>query len=77
MIDMPKKIVALSDYITASDAALILSQNSGHPISSRYIGKLSKRKKNRVRTQEMGNRLLYNREDILASSVRQKKSTPE
>ncbi len=71
---MPKKIVALSDYITASDAALLLSQKSGRPISSRYIGKLAKRKKQPVRTQQMSNRLLYCREDLEQVMIK-KKST--
>lgn len=62
---MAKKIAALSGSITTHDAAFILSQKTGRPISSRYIGKLSKRKKRPVRTQQMNNRLLYHRKYTL------------
>jgi len=67
---MPKKIVALADYISASDAASLLSEKLGRPIASKYIRKLANRKKQPVRTQPMGNRLLYNREDIEAATIR-------
>jgi hypothetical protein len=69
---MTKKIIPLADWISAHDAAQLLSLNMGRPIASRYVIKLSRRKKNPVRTQIMSNRLLYNRDDILASTVKQK-----
>ena len=71
---MTKKIIPLADWLSAHDAAQLLSLNHGRPIQPRYVVKLSRRKKNPVRTQEMGNRLLYNRDDVLASEVKQKRS---
>jgi hypothetical protein len=71
---MAKKITALSDYISASDASLILSRKSGRPIDPNYIRKLAKSKKQPVRTQQMSNRLLYNREDIEKATIRQKRT---
>jgi hypothetical protein len=69
---MPAKIQALADWISAHDSAQLLSLKHERPISAKYIRSLSKRKKNPVRTQEVSNRLLYNRLDILASDVKQK-----
>lgn len=69
---MPKKIIPLADWVSAHVAAQLLSLNMGRPIPSRYVVKLSRRKKNPVRTQEMGNRLLYHKGDILACEVKQK-----
>jgi hypothetical protein len=71
---MPKKIIPLADWISAHDAAQLLSLNMGRPIPSRYVVKLSRRRENPVRTQPMGNRLLYHRDDILSSTVKQKAS---
>ena len=73
---MVKKIQALTDWLSAHDAAQLLSLKHGRPISAKYIRRLSKRSKNPVRTQEMSNRLLYNRED-LEKVVIKKKSTPD
>lgn len=69
---MAKKIVALADWISASDGAQLLSLKHKRPISAKYIRKLSKRVKNPVQTQEMGNRLLYNRADILSCDIKEK-----
>ena len=69
---MPAKIQALADYISAHDAAQLLSLKHSRPIDPKYIRRLSKRTKNPVRTEWRSNRLLYNRDDILASDVRQK-----
>jgi len=74
---MVKKIIALSDWISAHDAAQLLSVKHERPISPKYIRSLSNRKKNPVRTQPMGNRLLYHRDDILAAIVKQKRSTAQ
>lgn len=71
---MVKKIIALNEYISAHDAAQLLSAKHGRPISGKYIRSLSKRKKNPVRTQQMSNRLLYHKEDILACTVRAKRN---
>jgi hypothetical protein len=71
---MPKKIVALTDYIAAGDAALLLTAKMGRPISPKYIRKLANRKKlPSVRVEQMGNRLLYHRGDIEASTIRERK----
>lgn len=69
---MVKKIQALADWISAHDAAQVLSLKHDRPISPKYIRSLSKRSKNPVRTQQMSNRLLYNRDDILASNIKHK-----
>jgi hypothetical protein len=72
---MTKKITPFNAYVGASEAADLLSKKLGRPVSSEYIRKLAKRKKNPVRTEAVSNRLLYHRDDILASTVKQK-STP-
>lgn len=69
---MVKKIQALADWISAHDAAQVLSLKHDRPISPKYIRRLSKRTKNPVRTMPSSNRLLYNRDDILASNVKEK-----
>jgi len=69
---MTKKIIPLENYVSASDASQLLSLKLGRPVSSEYIRKLARRKKQPVRTQVRSNRLLYNRDDILASTVKQK-----
>jgi len=71
---MVKKIQALADWLSAHDSAQLLSLNHERPISAKYIRTLSKRKRNPVRTQEMSNRLLYNREDLETVMIK-KKST--
>jgi hypothetical protein len=69
---MPKKIVALSEYVTASEAADILSIKHKRPIDPKYVRTLSLRKNNPVRTQVIGNRLLYNREDLQSIVIRRR-----
>jgi hypothetical protein len=69
---MTKKIIPFNAYIGASEASDLLSKKLGRPVSSEYIRKLAKRKKQPVRTKTVSNRLLYNRDDILASTVKQK-----
>jgi len=76
---MPKKLNRLEDYISAHDAAQLLSLKMHRPIQPQYIRQLAKSKKQSVRTQSKGSHYqLYNRDDILACTVRQKKasSTP-
>lgn len=72
---MPKKIVALADWLSAHDSAQLLSLKHERPISAKYIRTLAKRKKNPVRTQEMSNRLLYNRDDLEQVMIRRKTTT--
>ena len=69
---MSKKIIALDDYVSAHDAAQILSKKHGRPVSSRYIRSLSKRAKNPVSALQISNRLLYLKEDILACDIRER-----
>ena len=69
---MPKKIVALADWLSAHDSAHLLSAKHGRPIDPKYIRRLSKRSKNPVRTQEMSNRLLYSREDLEQVVIRKR-----
>lgn len=72
---MVKKIIALADYITAHDAAQLLSSKHGRPISPKYIRLLAKRVKHPVRTQQKGDRLLYSREDLEQVIIKQKHPT--
>lgn len=72
---MVKKIVALSDYITAHDAAQLLSLKHGRPISPKYVRFLAKRKKNPVQTQQKGDRILYSQTDIEKVIIKQKKQS--
>lgn len=72
---MPKKIVALADWLSAYDSAQLLSLKHSRPISAKYIRRLSKRAKNPVRTQEMGNRLLYSREDLEKITIKKRRDT--
>jgi hypothetical protein len=46
-------------------------------VSSEYIRKLAKRKKQPVRTKTVSNRLLYYRDDILRCEVKQKQRTTD
>jgi hypothetical protein len=69
---MPKKIQALADWLSAHDSAQLLSLKHKRPIHPKSIRQLSLRKKNPVRTQEMSNRLLYNRDDILNCDIKEK-----
>jgi hypothetical protein len=72
---MTKKINRLEDWVTADIAAQLLSDKIGRPVPSRYIRQLAKRKRQPVRTQSLGYHQLYFKDDILASTVKQK-STP-
>lgn len=66
---MTKKLNRLEDYISAGDAARLLSRKLGHRIDPDYIRKLKN-----VRSHTINSRAkLYNREDVLACTVRAKK----
>lgn len=71
---MVKKIMALADWLSAHDAAQLLSLNHGRPIEPKYIRTLSKRAVNPVRTKQMSNRLLYNRDDLEKITIRKRMS---
>jgi hypothetical protein len=70
---MTKRINRLEDWISAHDAAQLLGEKKGRPISPKYIRSLSKSKRQLIRTQTMSSRLLYHRDDILDCEVKQKK----
>lgn len=74
---MTKRIEKLDDYISAGDAAKMLSERLGRPISNRYLSSMAQRKKNPVRTKPMGNRFVYNRADIEQATVTQKRDQGE
>lgn len=69
---MAKKIQALDDWLSAHDAACLLSINHDRPIHPKYIRQLSKRRFQPVRTKQMSNRLLYSREDLEQCHIRQR-----
>lgn len=65
---MTKKLNRLEDYISAGDAARLLSLKLGRQIDPDYIRKLKG-----VRFYTMSSRSkLYHRDDVLACSVKQK-----
>jgi hypothetical protein len=67
---MTKKIIPLDSYISASQAATLLSQKLGRPVRPSYIRRLKN-----VRTHEVNaTTKLYNQEDILAASIRKRES---
>jgi hypothetical protein len=68
---MTKKIDKYEDWITAHDAALLLSKKLGRPVSPKYIRTLAKSKRQPVRTRPLRYHQLYNRDDILASKISQ------
>jgi hypothetical protein len=67
-----KKKEDINDYITAHDAAQILSLKSGRPIRADYISKMSRSRKHAIRTARYRDRILYHREDITACTITQK-----
>jgi len=69
---MPKKIIPIDSYVSASVAAEILSAKMGFPIHARYIRELAKSKKQPVRTRPVSGHLLYNREDVMRCQVRKR-----
>ena len=69
---MVRKIVALHDYLSAHDAAQLLSDKLGRPVSAKYIRSLTKRKKNPVRAEIVNNRFLYSKSDIEAITIRKR-----
>jgi len=74
---MTKKIIPLESYVSASDASQLLSLKLGRPVSSEYIRKLARRKKQPVRTEQRSNRLLYNREDLETVTIKRKSTRQE
>lgn len=69
---MAKKIQALADWLSAHDSSQLLSLNHGRPIQPKYVRQLAKRKQSPVRTKQMSNRLLYNRDDLEKVTIRKR-----
>ena len=74
---MTKKIIPLSSYLSAKDAASLLSKKLDRTIDPEYLTKLAKSKKQPVRTRSLGYHQLYCKEDLERVTVRKKKSTLE
>lgn len=71
---MVRKIENVLDYISAHDAAQILSLKHGRPIRSDYISKMSQSKKHSIRTARFRDRIMYHRLDIEACALGRKRS---
>lgn len=59
-----KKKDDINDYITAYDAAAILSAKRGRPVLPSYISQMAKSKKHHIRVDKKRDRQLYLRADI-------------
>lgn len=65
---MTKRIIPLDDFISASEAAHILSEKLGRPVRPDYIHQIKN-----IRFVKKNDRCkLYNRDDIEACVIRQK-----
>jgi len=69
---MTRKLNRLEDWITAKDSARLLSLKHNRPINPKYIRLLSRSKKQPIRTEQKGDRLLYYRADIEKAFIQQK-----
>jgi hypothetical protein len=69
-----KKKDDIHDFCTAADAAQILSEKLGRRIQPNYISRMSKSKKRSIRVVKFGNIWMYNRLDIAACTITQKRS---
>lgn len=69
------KIERLDAWVTASEAAKILTANSGHQITTDYVRRLGHTKKITVRPIVPGKTNLYLKSDVEAYVVRTKKNT--
>jgi hypothetical protein len=65
----------INDYVTAHDAAQILSLKMGRRVRPDYISKMAKSKKRSIRRVLMGDRWMYHRDDIEAATITQKKAS--
>jgi len=59
----------IRDYVTAHDAAQLLSIENKRPIHPEYVAKMAKMKKHTIRVWPLRDRYLYHRADILACKV--------
>jgi hypothetical protein len=69
---MTKKLNRLEDWLSASDAASLLSDKMGFPIDPKYIARLARSKKQPVKTRPVSGHLLYLKADIERCKVRKK-----
>lgn len=69
---MPKKIEPVSNWITAHDSAVLLSEKMGFPIDPKYMARLAKSKKQPVRTRSISGHQLYHKDDVLKCKVRRR-----
>jgi hypothetical protein len=67
---MTKKIDRLEDYISAKDAAFLLTKKLGRPISPKYIYKLKGVRFHIIHQTSK----LYHKGDIQAVNIRKKKN---
>lgn len=68
------KIERFDAWVTASEAAKILTANSGHTITTDYVRRLGHEKKLTVKVIVPGKTNLYLRSDVEAYVVRAKKN---
>jgi len=65
---MTKKINPVESYVSASEAARILSEKLGRPVRPSYIQRLKN-----VRTRKVNaTSNLYHKEDVLAATIRKR-----
>jgi hypothetical protein len=70
---MPKKIQSIDDWISAHDAAQILTLKHGRRIDPQRVRALAKAKFHPVRTMPFGKyHKMYNRADIESVSIRER-----
>jgi hypothetical protein len=61
------------EYITAHEAAGLLSQKYQRPIRPDYVAKMSKARKHFIRVARFGRIKMYHATDILACTITQKR----
>jgi len=59
----------VNDYITAHEAAMILSNKYGRRVDSRYISKMTKMKKHHIKVVKKRDRWMYRKSDIEACVI--------
>lgn len=70
---MTRKIERLEDYISAKDAAVLLSRKLGRNVDPDYIRRLKNVRTHRVNATTK----LYARDDIMASNIRKRERAKE
>lgn len=69
---MTKKADRFDHWVSASDAAQILTAKCGVPVRPAYITKLAQSKKQPVKTRRISGHKLYLRADIEACIIKKK-----